>query len=526
MIKRSRRARRCRLRHPATLACGDPCRLLSARLDPRVYASSEMSLDGHDRLPSVRLAACPSPALTTMRTATVSVHPPHITGGRRGECDHFAYYSQLCLAVLKRRVVALAPRAPNLAHGADVVGMLRGVCVWTLPLPDVLVAAVPLAQPGRAQGRSLPARPHPRLGDLICGVPGLPSPTPSSRPRARLQPQLGKAQERGASLLYPRVPPPLNSPPSRASPAHYGRTAGIWMWCGVAPQRVRRCHPVRHSAGTRRAHQLEARRFSAHCPAERASPPHCPSPRPRYHALRTSNACIPVHAPNLCAHAVRCPGCGIAGVAATEVHAADTFIAAVRDLRSVRVQFAVPSPPRARGWPTRTHLRAHTSPSLESRTNPLSRASPPVCRTAIKISSVYAPALKGPRRWREGGRAAEFAYLPSAALSCRPRPSYSSSCASGSSAPVGSAAVGCRTLNTSPTRYDTCAPSRLTEPHITAHFAVPCACFRRITTFSTPTTLSISSASLARSLPCAQGFDISLPLDPLSSLAQAGMGLG
>ncbi|KAJ7676002.1 hypothetical protein DFH06DRAFT_1171218, partial [Mycena polygramma] len=99
--------------------------------------------------PSVgRLAACPSPALTTMRTATVSVHPPHIracgTHGRstwrmRPLCLLFTYVSRRPQTARRRprrastplRTPLLSsptkPRAPNLAHGADVAGILPWV---------------------------------------------------------------------------------------------------------------------------------------------------------------------------------------------------------------------------------------------------------------------------------------------------------------------------------------------------------------------------------------------------------------
>ncbi|KAJ7603446.1 hypothetical protein DFH06DRAFT_1488131, partial [Mycena polygramma] len=95
---------------------------------------------------------------------------------------------------LHHPLMALTPRtkppALNLAHVADVAGMLPGVC-GTLPSPDAIVAAVRDSGtlPQQCATVQYPRRPH-TLAELYA-APLVFSPTPSSRgPR-----QLGKAQE-------------------------------------------------------------------------------------------------------------------------------------------------------------------------------------------------------------------------------------------------------------------------------------------------------------------------------------------
>ncbi|KAJ7676019.1 hypothetical protein DFH06DRAFT_1318159 [Mycena polygramma] len=198
-----------------------------------------------------RSDAYPSPALATVRTATVSVHAPRIhvlrktlrqCGGRHRECPHAAVSRRPRTPPRHPRHHPLAPllaphsprkpAAPNLAHGADAAGMLP----WgTLSLPDALTAGNPLLArtvPQQCARAQYPRRPH-TFAELICGAPRILANTVITSPSPA---QVVKAQELAEHL---RVSALRVSPLSIHLPAHaralgpYG--LGYGCGCGLAP---------------------------------------------------------------------------------------------------------------------------------------------------------------------------------------------------------------------------------------------------------------------------------------------------
>ncbi|KAJ6454086.1 hypothetical protein C8R47DRAFT_1228789 [Mycena vitilis] len=156
------------------------------------------------------------------------------------------------LSRIPRHLLALhkSPRAErlDLAHGADVAGVYAPRC----PYRWLSVACV--LYPSSLQGRSLRARPHPGLVELICGVLAGPARVCNTvtGPFARKR----KGSRGSARSAARRVLSLLNSPPSRTFPARYGRVARD---LGVDVTRPRRILSTRLSLPTRApTHDLPA----------------------------------------------------------------------------------------------------------------------------------------------------------------------------------------------------------------------------------------------------------------------------
>ncbi|KAJ7637972.1 hypothetical protein DFH06DRAFT_1335615 [Mycena polygramma] len=274
-------------RPPSQLQASSSARARPAQcFDPRVYAP-EMSgklASSSAGLALTRLAACPSHALTTMRTATVSVHAPRIYGSEEVAAASASTLPTTIYSCVPRPRTPcrrpphhplapplLAPHsppqaaAPNLCVRADGVEMLPEM--WGDAAPDVLIAASWQC----ATAQSL--RPHsyaPCRAQLR--LPCKPYPSVHRRHEHSRQPQLGKLAERCAASSTAPLHVVCFLLSIRRPPAHSLRVSGVRLGSGcgvVAPNPLHAfvaalaCPAVRHSVGKRRTRAKPAAFLSA-----------------------------------------------------------------------------------------------------------------------------------------------------------------------------------------------------------------------------------------------------------------------